>query len=154
MQKEHLEELIKDSLKARPDLFVVALHKSQGNDIRLVIDGDQPVSINDCTEISRAIERALDLEELDFSIEVASAGISSPLMLPRQYKKNIGRKLKVKTEKEQYKATLIGVDEEGIELQWKQREPKPVGKGKHMVQKQLKLPYEEIKQAKVMITFK
>ena len=54
--------------------------------------------LKDCMKVSRAIEHNLDREEEDFSLEVASAGATSPLVLPRQYTKNIGRKLKVKPE--------------------------------------------------------
>jgi ribosome maturation factor RimP len=43
------------------------------------------------------LKTILDREEQDFSLEVASAGVSSPLKsCVRQYKKNIGRTLKVK----------------------------------------------------------
>ena len=57
------------------------------------------------------------------------------------------------TNNEKIEATLTEVDQNGIKLNWKAREPKPVGKGKHTVQKEVVLPYSEITSAKVMITF-
>ena len=86
-------------------------------------------------------------------MEVSSAGVSEPLRLERQYRKNLGRKLQVTTNNEKIEATLTEVDQNGIKLNWKAREPKPVGKGKHTVQKEAVLPYSEISDAKVMITF-
>ena len=53
--------------------------------------------------ISRAIEHNIDREEHDFSLEVASAGAAAPLTLPRQFKKNIGRTLEVRTQTKQLK---------------------------------------------------
>lgn len=154
MFKDTVERLVDQSLEKRPDLFLVKLTVNPDYSIRVTLDGDQPVSVDDCVEISREIEGNLDREKDDFSLEVMSAGVTAPLELPRQYMKNVGRKLKVRTLDNRYKANLIHADENEIELQWKQREPKPTGKGKHTVQKQVKLPYNEIKEATVMITFK
>ena len=71
----------------------------------------------------------------------------------RKYIKNIGRKLSVVTNAETIEADLAGADDESIELKWKAREPKPVGKGKHVVNKEMKLAYEDIVKAQVIINF-
>ena len=64
-------------------------------------------------------------------MEVASAGVGSPLKFPRQYRKNLGRKLEViSSDVLKFMGELTHVKEDAIELQWKQREPKPIGKGK------------------------
>lgn len=153
MQRDIVEKLIDQSFAVRQDLFLIDLNINQHNHIRVVIDGDQPVSVNDCMEVSRQIEHNLDREVEDFSLEVTSAGITSPLTNIRQYHKNIGKKLQVQTAENRYKAELEKVDGEGISLKWKEREPKPVGKGKHTVEKKVKLKFEDIIEAKVMITF-
>ena len=69
----------------------------EDNQIKVIIDGDNGVLVEDCMFVSRAIEHNLDREEEDFSLEVASAGAASPLTHTRQYIKNIGRTLEVKT---------------------------------------------------------
>jgi|SRR5690625_4925934 len=153
MQRDVVERQLEESLQKHPTLFLIELKLQPDNQIIIVLDGDRPVSVKDCMEVSRDMESKLDRETEDFSLKVTSAGIATPLQLPRQYKKNIGRKLKIKTGDNRYKATLVDADDNGIRLQWKQREPKPVGKGKHTVQKEAELKYTEIKQAKVMITF-
>jgi len=134
-------------------LFLIDLNISETNQIRVIIDGDEGVKVQDCIDISRAIEHNLDREELDFALEVHSAGVSEPLTLVRQYMKNIGRKLKVKTADETIEGNLKEADETSITLQWKTREPKPIGKGKVTVQKEAVIPYNNIVEAKVMITF-
>ena len=85
---------------------------------------------------------------------MASAGVSSPLKLVRQFKKNLNRNLKVtKTDKEVIEAQLTDVSDENITLEWKAREPKKIGKGKETVEKKIQLPYSEIKEATVIISF-
>ena len=84
---------------------------------------------------------------------MASAGVSTPLKLVRQYKKNKGRTVKVKTATEAIEAVLADANEEFITLTWSAREPKKIGKGKETVEKKLELPYSEIKEAIVTITF-
>ncbi|MDR6300152.1 ribosome assembly cofactor RimP [Mesonia maritima] len=153
MQKERVKELLESALNENPSLFLIDFEINNNNQILVVIDGDKGVSVNDCIEVSRKIEHNLDRDEEDFSLEVTSAGVSTPLRLPRQFKKNVGRKLTVKTEKETIEGKLEEAGEETILLKWKAREPKPVGKGKVTVKKEAALSYNDIVEAKVMITF-
>lgn len=151
--QEKVKELLEEALANNPSLFLIDLHVSEANHIKVVIDGDHGVKVEDCITISRAIEHQLDREENDFSLEVLSAGVSEPLQQLRQYHKNVGRKLKVKTAEEVVEGELIAASEEGVSLKWKTREPKPVGKGKVTVQKEATIPFDQIVEAKVMITF-
>ncbi len=152
--REKVAELLKNALDENKSLFLIDLNISEDNQIRVILDGDKGVTVEDCMAVSRVIEHNLDREEYDFSLEVMSAGVSEPLTLPRQYKKNIGRTLKVKTKKEEkIEGELIAANDESCTLTWSAREPKPVGKGKVTVQKEAILPYKDIMEAKVMITF-
>jgi len=152
--KEKVEKLLEKALEENPSLFLISLSMSSANHIQIIIDGDEAVSVQNCMDISRAIEHNLDREEEDFSLEVLSAGVSEPLTQKRQYKKNIGRDLKVKTQENTIEGTLIEATDEAIKLQWKAREPKPTGKGKVTVEKETEIPYSTIVEAKVMIKFK
>lgn len=154
MFKDKVKYLLDRALEERQDLYLLELKVSESNAITVVIDGDNGVVVEDCMFISRAIEHNLDREEQDFSIEVMSAGAASPIIDKRQYKKNIGRVLSVKTKEGlRYEGTLQNTDEEGIHLEWKSKEPKPVGKGKMIVKKQAKIEYDAILEAKVVIKF-
>jgi ribosome maturation factor RimP len=153
MFKDTVKELLENALSERTDLFLIGMTISDDNRINIVIDGDHGVSVEDCMFVSRAIEHNLDREEVDFALEVASAGATSPIVNQRQYNKNIGRELEVKTTLGKLEAILKGISEEGILLEWKAREPKPQGKGKVTVVKQANLAYSDIVEAKVMIKF-
>jgi ribosome maturation factor RimP len=152
MQKE-VEKLLDEALAEKPHLFLIDLSIVGANQIRVTIDGDNGVTVQDCMDVSRAIEHNLDREEEDFSLEVLSAGASEPLTMVRQYKKNVGRSLQLKTEGETIEGELIKVTDDTITLKWKAREPKPIGKGKVTVQKEATVPYNDIVEAKVMIKF-
>lgn len=154
MFKETVKNLLDEGLKQREDLFLIDFDVLSDNTIKIVIDGDNGVLVEDCMFISRAIEHNLDREEQDFSLEVLSAGATAPLTNLRQYKKNIGRTLSVKTkEDETIEGTLTQANENEILLEWKTREPKPVGKGKVTVKKQAEIPYDTISKAQVVIKF-
>lgn len=153
MLKDSVKELLEEALKEDESLFLIDFSVSTDNSIKIVLDGDNGISLKDCMRVSRAIEHNLDREETDFSLVVTSAGAASPLLMPRQYKKNIGRKLKVKTSEDSFEGSLTETDENKIVLEWKAREPKPVGKGKRTVRKKQEIEFSEIKEAKVVLKF-
>lgn len=152
--RKNIEALLNDFLETRKDLFLIDLKISAGDDITVILDGDNGVSVQDCLDASRAIEFNMDREEHDFSLQVMSAGLSEPLAIPRQFQKNIGREIEVllndstKTEGE-----LVKVDEEKITLLLRYRKPKDIGKGKVDVEEEKEIPYSEIKKALVVIKF-
>jgi ribosome maturation factor RimP len=151
--KEKVNQLLQAGLEEKPDLFLIELSVSEANKIMVTLDGDQGVQLQDCIDISRAIEHNLDREEHDFALEVASVGVGSPLKLVRQYVKNIGRTLIVKLATTTIEAELVDATESHITLAWEAREPKKIGKGKETVQKEQQIPYTEIKEAIVTVTF-
>ena len=149
-----VEGLLTLALEEYSNIFLVELKISDDKFIKVILDGEDELNVKDCINISRAIEGALDREEEDFSLEVASAGVGSPLKFPRQYQKNLGRKLEViSNDGLKFEGELTKVEENMIELQWKQREPKPIGKGKVTVTKNKTLTFDEISYSKVMIKF-
>ncbi len=64
--KEQVLTLLNQAFEKRPDLFLIDFSMDAKSHIEIIIDGDKGVSINDCVEISRAIEHQLDREVHDF----------------------------------------------------------------------------------------
>jgi ribosome maturation factor RimP len=149
-----VKDLLEEGLSQREDLFLISLDVLSDNSIKIIIDGDNGVIVDDCIYVSRSIENNLDREEQDFSLEVLSAGATEPFVNFRQYTKNIGRTLSVKTkDNETIEGVLTQVDDDKILLEWKAREPKPIGKGKVTVKKQAEIAYDAISKAQVVIKF-
>lgn len=151
--KERVLELINTGLQEKPDLFLVDFSITDANKIIITLDGDKGVILQDCIDISRAVEHNLDREEQDFSLEVASVGVGTPLKMVRQYIKNIGRMLIVKLATQTIEATLTAANDEFITLSWQVREPKKIGKGKETVSKTQEIAYVDIKEAVVTVIF-
>ena len=148
-----VNNLLVSGLKDRPDIFVLDFKISENNEINIIIDGDKGVTIDDIVNLSRHIEHNLDREEEDFALTVSSFDITKPFHLKRQFLKNLNRPLKVKTQTGEVEGVLVNVDENQIVLENKVREPKKVGKGKVTVVKQNNIPFDDIKEAKVVLKF-
>jgi len=152
MLRNIIEKELANCLKNREDLFLIDLDIALGNSIKIIIDGDKGVSVDDCMYVSRFIEQSIDRDKHDFSLEVSSSGALTPLSSIRQYMKNIGRTLFVRTTNDtEYEAKLIDADSNQITLFWKQRERKLIGKGKITVEKKIDLLYKDIIEAKIKI---
>jgi ribosome maturation factor RimP len=137
-------------------IYIVELSISTSNVIHVEIDKLKGgVSVEDCMSVSRNIEHNLDREKEDFELHVSSAGLDKPLRHLNQYAKNIGRTLAVvsldgkKTEGE-----LVKVSDEGIVLRLMSKQLDEKKKKKILVEEILEFPFSQIKEAKIVISFK
>jgi len=154
MDKGIVKGLLDNALEENKELFLIELKFLADNKIYVEVDGDHGVSLKECIRISRAIEHNLDREEEDFSLEVTSPDVANPLKVKRQYIKNMNRVLDVKLrDNSKVQGELKSVNENDIELEWKAREPKPIGKGKVTVIKNELIQFDDILEAKVKIIF-
>ena len=154
MDSNKVKQIVEEAIAANPALFLIDWKISPDDKISILADGDEGLSIEEIVRISRFVENNLDREECDFSLEVSSPGVGTALVMPRQYKKNIGRLLEVTLNNEtKVEGEIVEADEEGVVLWWETREPKPLGKGKITVEKEEKINYADIKKAIVKVTF-
>ena len=145
IEKIKILELVNGALEGT-DKYLVNLKITPDNRIFVDIDGDNGVNIDDCIELSRAVESQLDRDEEDFELNVGSAGADMPLKLPRQYRRHIGRELDIVTfDGENLTAELTAVDDEGITLLT--RGTKKTAPEEH------RLAFRDIKSARVVIKF-
>ncbi|MEN8125627.1 MAG: ribosome assembly cofactor RimP [Bacteroidota bacterium] len=151
MNQEGVLKLVNEAIADNKALFLIKFDINNNNTIKVIVDGDQGVTLKECIRISRHIEHNLDREEEDFSLEVTSPDITDPLIDIRQYKKNINRTMVIKTENGDYEGILVEANDESITLHWKTREHKPIGKGKITVEKEAIIPLKDIQKAKVKI---
>jgi ribosome maturation factor RimP len=151
---ERIGTLIKETLTEK-NCFVVELDVREGNDILLEIDSVESVSIQDCIDLSKAIEHNLDREEEDFELNVSSAGLDRPFRVREQYEKNIGKDVKVvPVEGEVIKGELKEVNDEEIVLEYSYKERIEGRKKKQTIVKQEKITFNNIKETTIIISFK
>ncbi|MBI3185680.1 MAG: ribosome maturation factor RimP [Myxococcales bacterium] len=101
------------------------LHEREGWVLRLFIDrpGGR-VSLDDCSAASRAVDTALDVEDLiphEYHLEVSSPGLNRPLTRPEHFRRVEGKKVKVKTygpigepPRKNFSGQLARVAQEGV----------------------------------------
>jgi ribosome maturation factor RimP len=152
IDKSKIAQLVNEKLT--DDQFLVDVTVSSSDVIHVMVDSDTAISINQIVEISRHIENNLDREVEDFELSVFSAGLSEPLKLVRQYKKNINKELDVLLNNGQKLAgILMKADDQGIDLEVTTKEKPEGSKKKELVTRVLSFEYSEIKEAKTIFKF-
>ena len=138
-------DIVKDVLEGS-DKYLVNMKITPDNRIFVDLDGDNGINIDDCIEVSRAIENSLNRDEEDFELNVSSAGADSPLKMPRQYRRHVGRELSVEPfegAKVEGVLTEAGDTQFTIKTKGSKKEPS----------QELTFAYEDVKTARVIIRF-
>ena len=151
MDKTLVAEIVENYLK-NSDKYLIDVKLEPGDRVVVEIDGDTPVSIDDCIALTRHIESQFDRDAEDFELEVGSAGISQPFKVLRQYRNAVGREVEtlLKTGKK-YSGILKAANENAIVLTVT-KQIKPEGaKRKTTVEEDLSFDYNEIKYTKNII---
>ncbi|NBA86200.1 ribosome maturation factor RimP [Emticicia sp. CRIBPO] len=148
--KNTVENILKNQLSGSP-FYIVDVLTSQSKirkKITVLVDSDEGIKIDECSTISRNLGDELEeIVDEAFTLEVSSPGVDTPLKLERQYVKNIGRKLKVLfNDGKEIKGDLVSVADGAIVLQ-----PEKI---KKITPEPVKIEQSDIKEAKVVITFK
>jgi len=149
--KEKIKELTVASLTNPAHFLVdVVVSKHRPMKFTVILDGDNGITIDDCANVSRAVNDSLEnLIEDQYFLEVSTPGLDHPLKLKRQFEKNKNRKLKVHR---QDKSIVLGmlqqVSEEKILIDAEMKE------GKKMETKAMEIPFAEIEKAFVTVSFK
>jgi Uncharacterized protein conserved in bacteria len=151
---EKIKEIAQSKL-TDPSQFVVdvIISKHKPMKISVILDGDNGINIDDCSNLSRALSQEFDegqwMKEENYTLEVGTPGLDHPLKLKRQYKKNIGRGFTITlTNKTKVQGSLIAVEEHAISLATEVKE------GKKVQLKNIEIPFSEIEKALVMVSFK
>jgi len=151
--KALLEEKFRED--AFSDCFLVDLKLHANNKLEVFIDSDFGISFEQCQKISRYLEQYLDEEQWlgeKYVLEVSSPGVGRPLMMQRQYPKNVGRKVEVKLkEGGKRSGVLKEVEEDRIVLEEKVRTKE--GKRKKTELVETEIDFNSIEETKVKITF-
>lgn len=132
--------------------FLTDLTVSKDNDIVVEIDNMEGVDLDFCATMTRAIESEFDREKEDYSLEVGSAGLSSPFKVAMQYVKNIGTEVETLTKAgEKLKGTLKSADESSFVITIETKEKPEGAKKKIVVEKDIEFNYTDVKYTKSII---
>jgi ribosome maturation factor RimP len=98
--------------------------ESRGWVLRLYLDKEGGITLDDCTRMSQEVGRILDVEDViqtPYTLEVSSPGLTRRLKSEKDFVKHRGSMIKVKTvnpidNRRQFKGKLLGVFEDRIEI--------------------------------------
>lgn len=151
IDKTALEQVIHEALEGSK-LYLVTLQVSKDNVIDIALDSDEDITIDDCVAVNDAVHAAFDRDEEDYELTVGSYGITSPLLLPRQYRKNVGYEVEVLTaDGRKLKGVLADADDEGFTLSMTVKRKLEGKKRPELVEEQERFNYSDIKYTKNII---
>lgn len=99
--------------------------ESSGWVLRLILDKEGGITLDDCTRVSQEVGRSLDVGDVirtPYTLEVSSPGLTRPLKTEKDFMKYRHRLIKLKTvdpiqNRRQFKGRLLGISEQGIEIE-------------------------------------
>jgi len=112
--QKQIEDWLAENL-GDESLFLVEINLKKGAGqyrVEVILDGDDGISIDQCATISRQLGEYLESEDVfdaAYNIEVSSPGLGNPLIKARQYKNNIGRKVKVEYDDSGHRKSVTGI---------------------------------------------
>ncbi len=151
IDKTALEQVINEALEGTK-MYLVTIKVSKDNVIDVALDSDDDITIDDCVAVNDAVLAAFDRDDEDYELTVGSYGITSPLLLPRQYRKNIGYEVEVLTaDGRKLKGVIADADDEGFTLSMTVKRKLEGKKRPELVEEQERFNYSDIKQTKNII---
>jgi ribosome maturation factor RimP len=149
IEKGHIENVVNEFIKGT-DIFLVAVRTSSANKITVLADTMKGITIDECADLHRHIEKSLDRNAEDFELQVSSPGLDMPFGVIEQYQKNEGKKVEVvNNDGEKFTGILKNVTTGGFELE---TEVKVKGKGREI--KELSFNLDQVKSTKTVLTIK
>ena len=121
-----LQELIEPSVVALGYQLWGIEMISQGRHsmLRIYIDAEQGIGVEDCASVSRQVSGILDVEDPisgEYTLEVSSPGMDRPLFTLEQYQAFVGHVVQLKLRmpfdgRRRFKGVLSGIEDEDIVL--------------------------------------
>jgi ribosome maturation factor RimP len=127
--------------------------------VRVVVDRDEGVTLDDIADVSRAVSEVLDQNDdgmgrTPYVLEVSSPGVDRPLTEPRHWRRNTGRLVAVAVgpagSADQVTGRITAVDDSGVTLAVEAK-GKPGAKKRPPTPRQV--PWAELGAGRVQVEF-
>ncbi len=147
IDKNKIEQIINEYITER-DMFLVSLKVSTANRITVLADTMKGITIDECAELHRFLEKQLDRNIEDFELQVSSPGLDSPFRVIQQYYRNEGNMIELTDMNgEKFTGKLKNVTDGGFEL-----ETVIKNRDKTSPVEELSFNYDQVKTAKTVLT--
>lgn len=153
IDKKQIEDIVAGKIEGT-DLFLVEVKIDTQNNITVVLDSPEGISIDACVVMSQYIESQLDRESEDFALEVSSPGVGQPLKVLQQYTKILNGTIEILLNNGQkINGILRDANQEGILVEYETKEKPDGAKRPVKVTKTEPYAFSEIKSVKETIIF-
>ncbi len=155
--KDHVTGLLSEKFEEEnfEDFFLVDIKMKTNNRMEVFVESDTTVNFKHLSKLNRYLQKHIDeagwMGE-KYTLDVSSPGVGQPLKLKRQYAKNIGRRVEVRlNEGKPESGKLLSADEQEIVIEQEQTRKEGKKKIKELVK--TSIPFDNIKQTIVKISF-
>lgn len=141
------------------NFFLVSVETLPNDIIHIFLDKDDGLNLDECALLSRFVEQKIEENQWlgeSYTLEVSSPGLSRPLLMHRQYRKNVGRELSIELKDTHVgvKGKLTEVKENSIVISYTERVTLEGTKKKKNIDVQQEILLDNIKKALVKPSFK
>lgn len=153
MLKEQIEKLVNDNLESEEHFLVdIVISGQKGpKKVLILLDGDEGINIDDCAKISRKVGLIIEEEQIiedAYRLEVSSPGLDHPIVMLRQYIKNIGRHVRVITiEETRHEGVLVEANDKEVIIEQEE------GKGSKKIFTEETFKFDQIKKTEILVKF-
>jgi ribosome maturation factor RimP len=153
MLKEQIVRLVNENIESDQHFLVdVVISGNNGpKKVLILLDGDDGINIDDCAKVSRKVGLIVEEEgiiEEAYRLEVSSPGLDHPIVMLRQYLKNIGRHVRVTTlEEQKHEGVLVEANEKEVIIEEEE------GKGSKKVFTEQSFAFDSIKKTEILVKF-
>lgn len=126
-QNKQLNELLQPVVESMQFEYVGLeyLSGAKPSVLRVYIDQEQGITVDDCADVSRQISAVLDVEDPiagEYNLEVSSPGLNRPLFTADHYQQVVGERIKVQTRlpvdgRRKFTGKLLSADDSQIEME-------------------------------------
>jgi ribosome maturation factor RimP len=126
MIKDDIEHLLRPTIESMGYELWGCEYLAQGKHslLRVYIDKDDGIGIDDCEQVSRQVSALLDVEDPisgNYSLEVSSPGIPRPMFYNEQYQRYLGQEVHIKlfkpvTGQRKFTGTIVSANETTLVL--------------------------------------
>lgn len=126
MLEQQLNQLIEPLVESLGYELVLLEFVQTGNSaiLRLYLDCEAGVGLDDCARVSREVSALLDVEDpitVHYDLEVSSPGSDRPLAKPEHYERFLGHEVKIETSvpldgRRRFRGMILGTTEQGVRL--------------------------------------
>lgn len=122
--EERVRSLVEPVIaRHRAELVECLVRRGRTQLVRLIVDREGGIDVETCARVSEEVSRLLDVDDPlagRYTLEVTSPGLSRPLRTPADFRRQLGKPVRVVLAKAQYEGTLEDVDETWVRLVTKQ----------------------------------